>query len=77
LQHICSAAAPTPQNRLLQLEITTTDLGQGLYLLNWQGGDSRVLAGDDGVLLVDASAPEMTGKIRAAVTKISDKPTCW
>ena len=22
-----------------KLEITTTDLGQGLYLLNWQGGD--------------------------------------
>jgi hypothetical protein len=34
-----------------KLEIGTTDLGQGVYLLGWQGGDSLILVGDNGVLL--------------------------
>jgi cyclase len=57
-----------------RLEITTTDLGQGVYLLNWQGGDSLILVGDDGVLLVDTSVAAMGDKIRAAIAKVSDKP---
>ena len=72
---LCSSAAAA-QGRVdySKLEIATTDLGHGLYLLNWQGGDSLVLTGDEGVLLVDASVPQMTDKIRAAIAKISDKP---
>ena len=57
-----------------RLEITTTDLGAGVYLLNWQGGDSLILVGDDGVLLVDTSVAAMGDKIRAAIAKVSDKP---
>jgi cyclase len=56
------------------LEIKTTDLGQGVHLLNWQGGDSLILVGDDGVLLVDTSVAAMGDKIRAAIAKVSDKP---
>ena len=57
-----------------RLEIKTTDLGQGVYLLNWQGGDSLILVGDDGVLLVDTSVAAMGDKIEAAIAKVSDKP---
>lgn len=57
-----------------RLEIKTTDLGQGVYLLNWQGGDSLILVGDDGVLLVDTSVAAMGEKIKAAIAKVSDKP---
>jgi glyoxylase-like metal-dependent hydrolase (beta-lactamase superfamily II) len=57
-----------------KLEIKTTDLGQGVYLLGWQGGDSLILVGDDGVLLVDTSVAAMGDKIRAAIAKVSDKP---
>ena len=57
-----------------RLEIKTTDLGQGVYLLNWQGGDSLILVGDDGVLLVDTSVAAMGDKIKAAIGKVSDKP---
>jgi glyoxylase-like metal-dependent hydrolase (beta-lactamase superfamily II) len=57
-----------------RLEIKTTDLGQGVYLLNWQGGDSLILVGDDGVLLVDTSVAAMGDKIKAAIAKVSDKP---
>ena len=56
------------------LEIKTTDLGHGVYLLNWQGGDSIVLVGDDGVLLVDTSVAQMGAKIKAAIARVSTKP---
>ncbi|HUQ51410.1 MAG TPA: MBL fold metallo-hydrolase [Gammaproteobacteria bacterium] len=57
-----------------KLEIKTTDLGSGVYLLNWQGGDSLILVGDDGVLLVDTSVAAMGDKIEAAIAKVSGKP---
>ena len=43
-------------------------------MLGWQGGDSLILVGDDGVLLVDTSVAAMGDKIRAAIAKVSDKP---
>jgi cyclase len=57
-----------------KVEIKTTDLGHGVYLLGWQGGDSLILVGDDGVLLVDTSVAPMGDKIKAAIAKVSDKP---
>jgi glyoxylase-like metal-dependent hydrolase (beta-lactamase superfamily II) len=57
-----------------KLEIKTTDLGHGVYLLGWQGGDSLILVGDDGVLLVDTSVAPMGDKIKAAIARVSDKP---
>jgi len=57
-----------------KLEIKTTDLGHGVYLLNWQGGDSIFLVGDDGVLLVDTSVAQMGAKIGAAIARVSRKP---
>ena len=57
-----------------KLEIKTTDLGHGVYLLGWQGGDSLTLVGDHGVLLVDTSVAAMGDKIKAAIAKLSDKP---
>jgi cyclase len=57
-----------------ELEIETTDLGNGVYILNWQGGDSLILVGDEGVLLVDTSVAAMGAKIQAAIAKVSDKP---
>jgi glyoxylase-like metal-dependent hydrolase (beta-lactamase superfamily II) len=57
-----------------KLEITVTNLGNGVHLLNWQGGDSLLLVGDGGVLLVDTSVAQMGDKIRAAAAKLSNKP---
>ena len=70
----CSPAAAQPQIDYSKLEIKTTDLGAGVYLLGWQGGDSLILVGDDGVLLVDTSVAPMGDKIKAAIAKVSDKP---
>jgi len=69
----CSPAA-AQRTDYSKLEIKTTDLGRGVYLLGWQGGDSLILVGDDGVLLVDTSVAPMGDKIKAAIARVSDKP---
>jgi glyoxylase-like metal-dependent hydrolase (beta-lactamase superfamily II) len=68
-----SAVAQSPID-YSKLEIKTTDLGHGVYLLGWKGGDSLILVGGDGVLLVDTSVAQMGDKIKAAIARVSDKP---
>ena len=70
----CVPAAAQPRIDYSKLEIKTTDLGHGVYLLGWQGGDSLILVGDEGVLLVDTSVAQMGEKIKAAIARVSDKP---
>ncbi len=50
------------------------DLGSGVHMLESFGGNIGVLAGEDGVLLVDAEWPQLHDKVVAAVRRISDKP---
>jgi cyclase len=70
----CTPAAAQPQIYYSKLEIKTTDLGYGVYLLGLRGGESLILVGDDGVLLVDTSVAPMGDKIKAAIARVSDKP---
>jgi glyoxylase-like metal-dependent hydrolase (beta-lactamase superfamily II) len=71
---LCCSPAAAQRIDYSKLEIKTTDLGHGVYLLGWQGGDSLILVGDDGVLLVDTSVAPMGDKIKGAIAKVSDKP---
>src|SRR6185369_12676117 len=66
----CSAGLAQQPVDWSKVEIKTTDLGQNVYLLNWQGGDSLFLVSDDGVLLVDTSVPQMGAKIKAAIARV-------
>lgn len=50
------------------------DLGHGVHMLESYGGNIGVLAGKDGVLLVDAEWPQLNDKVRAAVARISAQP---
>jgi len=50
------------------------DLGHGVHMLESFGGNIGVLAGDEGVLLIDAEWPQLNDKVRAAVARISAKP---
>lgn len=69
----CAALPAAAQQRAdwSKVQIATTDLGHGVYLLGWGSGDSIVLTGPDGVLLLDTSVPEMGEKIAATVSRIS------
>jgi cyclase len=50
------------------------DLGSGVHMLESFGGNIGVLAGDTGVLLIDAEWPQLHDKVLAAVSHISSRP---
>ena len=56
------------------VEITTTQLDDNLYYLQGQGGQIGVLAGPDGVLMVDTQFAPLTDRIVAAIREISTEP---
>jgi cyclase len=57
-----------------KVQIKTTKLADNFYTLEGQGGTISVLAGPDGVLLVDAQFAPLTEKLLAAIRAVSDKP---
>jgi glyoxylase-like metal-dependent hydrolase (beta-lactamase superfamily II) len=57
-----------------KVEIKTTQLAPDFWTLEGQGGTISVLAGDDGILLVDSQFAPLTDKLVAAIRKVSDKP---
>jgi glyoxylase-like metal-dependent hydrolase (beta-lactamase superfamily II) len=57
-----------------QTAVVDHDLGHGVHMLESFGGNIGVLAGEQGVLLVDAEWPQLNAKVRAAVAHISPRP---
>jgi cyclase len=72
---LCSGAAfaQTPPD-FSKVEIKTTQLAPDFWTLEGQGGTISVLAGPDGVLLVDSQFAPLTDKLVAAIRRFSDKP---
>ena len=54
--------------------VADRDLGSGVHMLESFGGNIGVLAGEQGVLLVDAEWPQLHDKVVAAVKRISPQP---
>ena len=57
-----------------KIEIKTAKLGGNLSILEGSGGAIGILAGPDGVFMVDSQFAPLSAKIAAAVKQISDKP---
>jgi len=74
---IAAGALPSTQayaEGFSKVQIKTTDLGHGVYMLRGSGGNIGVSIGEDGVFLVDDQFAPLTDKIKAAIAKLSDKP---
>ena len=56
------------------VEINTIKAGDGVYMLTGKGGNLGLSVGDDGVFLIDDQFAPLTGKIQAAIARLSDKP---
>jgi glyoxylase-like metal-dependent hydrolase (beta-lactamase superfamily II) len=65
------AASPVDFSKV---EIKTTKHTDSFYTLDGQGGRIGVLAGPDGVFMVDSQFAPLTEKIVAAIRQISDRP---
>lgn len=57
-----------------KVEIKTNKLADNFYTLDGQGGTVSVLAGNDGVFVVDTQFAPLTEKLVAAIRSFSDKP---
>jgi glyoxylase-like metal-dependent hydrolase (beta-lactamase superfamily II) len=57
-----------------QTPVVDRDLGHGVHMLESFGGNIGILAGEDGILLVDAEWPELHDKVLAAIRDVSTKP---
>ena len=68
-----SASAQSPPD-FSKVEIKTTKISSNFYTLAGQGGTIGVLAGPDGVLMVDTQFAPLTEKIVAAIRQISNSP---
>jgi glyoxylase-like metal-dependent hydrolase (beta-lactamase superfamily II) len=68
------AAAPAPQQDFSKIEIKTTKLSGNYYTLEGSGGMIGVLAGPDGVFMVDSQYAQLTDKIVAAIKQIDPGP---
>jgi cyclase len=57
-----------------KVQIKTTQASGNFYTLEGQGGTVGVLAGPDGIFMVDAQFAPLSEKIAAAIRQISDRP---
>ncbi|MBI1393480.1 MAG: MBL fold metallo-hydrolase [Alphaproteobacteria bacterium] len=68
------AAPASAQRDFSAVEIATTELGGGVYMLVGAGGNLGLSVGEDGAFLIDDQFAPLTDKITAAVAAVSDKP---
>ncbi|MBZ5609860.1 MAG: MBL fold metallo-hydrolase [Acidobacteriia bacterium] len=74
LAAMTTSASAQGQPDFSKVEIKTTRISGNFYTLEGQGGVIGVLAGPDGVLMVDSQFAPLTNKIVAAVRQITDRP---
>lgn len=65
---------PARAQDLEKVEIRASQLRDGLYLLQASGGNSVLSTGADGTLLVDDEYSALSGKLMAAIGKLTDRP---
>jgi cyclase len=64
-----------PQNPdFSRLEVQTLKIQGNIHHLAGAGGNITVQTGDDGILIVDTGYEQMSGKVLAAIRKLSNKP---
>lgn len=64
------------QENELDIQLTTEKISENLYMLTDSGGmgNSVVLTGDDGLLLIDTKSAGGVDKLLAQISKLSNKP---
>ena len=69
-----SASGQAQQQDFSKVDIQTTDLGHGLYMLEGGGGNITAATSPEGVIIVDTQFAPLTEKIKTAVAKFSAQP---
>ncbi|MEM1270995.1 MAG: MBL fold metallo-hydrolase [Bacteroidota bacterium] len=59
------------------VEIQTTNLGNGIYMLTGAGGNMGLSVGEDGAFLIDDQFAPLSEKILAAIAEFTDQPVTF
>ncbi len=59
------------------VEISTTEIRNGVYMLQGAGGNIGASVGDDGVFIIDDQFAPLSEKIMTALGELSDKPVSY
>ncbi|GAB4519115.1 MAG: MBL fold metallo-hydrolase [Parvularculaceae bacterium] len=62
------------QQNFDEVEIQTTEITDGIYMLVGAGGNLGLTVGEDGAFLIDDQFAPLTEKIQAAVSAVTDEP---
>ena len=68
------ATATAADDPFKDVEIKTTEVSDGIYMLTGQGGNIGLSAGPDGVFLIDDQFAPLSEKIKSAIAALSDQP---
>jgi len=71
---VCLAPAALAQQNFDAVEVTVHDVAGGVKYLEGSGGNIGMLAGAEGVLLIDDQYAPLTDKIVAAIRTVSNEP---
>jgi cyclase len=71
---LLSLAIGDEKDDLKKLKVKTAQLADGVYMLQGMGGNIGVVAGNDGMFMIDDDVSEVTPKIQAALRALSKKP---
>jgi len=75
---LCVLSSPVAgQNTMDDVQITTQQLTDGVYMLMGQGGNIGVSVGPDGVFVIDDQFAPLTEKILAAIAAITSESDYW
>lgn len=68
------ATAVAAEDQFKDVEIKTTEVSDGIYMLTGKGGNIGVSTGTDGVFLIDDQFAPLSEKIKSAIAVLSDQP---
>jgi glyoxylase-like metal-dependent hydrolase (beta-lactamase superfamily II) len=71
---LAQPAPASPPPNFAAVQIKATELGPRTWMLEGQGGNITVIAGDDGVIMVDTQFAPLHDKIKAAVAALTPQP---
>src|SRR5215813_8309629 len=71
---LATPAPATPPVDFSKVEIKTIDLGDGVHMLEGQGGNITVATARDGIIMVDGQYAPLHDKIKAAIATIASEP---
>ena len=69
-----AVTSATSQDDFKDIEIRSTRVADGIYMLTGKGGNLGVSVGSDGTFLIDDQFAPLTDKIRAAIATFTDQP---